>query len=88
MRPNVRPWLHNEVLKCIHLALCNKYGLEILIPRSHSVQEVVINENVEIRIDTQIKTDIKIQQIRYIFIFEIEIVITNLDLLTQADKIE
>jgi hypothetical protein len=53
---------HNEVLKCIHLSLCNKYGLKKL--RSHSVQEVVANENVEIRVDTRIKTDIKIQHNR------------------------
>jgi hypothetical protein len=29
---------HNEVLKCIHLSLCNKYGLKKLRP--HSVQEL------------------------------------------------
>ena len=53
---------HNEVLKCIHLSLCNKYGLKSSKKlRSHSVQEVVANENVEIRVDTRIKTDIKIQ---------------------------
>jgi hypothetical protein len=50
---------HNEVLKCIHLSLCNKYGLKKL--RSHSVQKVVANDNVEVRVNTRIKTDIKIQ---------------------------
>ena len=56
---------HNEVLKCIHLSLCNKYGLKSSKKlRSHSVQEVVANENVEIRVDTRIKTDIKIQHNR------------------------
>ena len=56
---------HNEVLKCIHLSLCNKYGLKKSKKlRSHSVQEVVANENVEIRVDTRIKTDVKIQHNR------------------------
>jgi hypothetical protein len=32
--------------------------------RSHSVQVVLANENVEIRVDTRIKTDIKIQHNR------------------------
>jgi hypothetical protein len=53
---------HNEVLKCIYLSLCNKYGLKKL--KSHSVQEVVASENVEIRVDSRIKTDIKIQHNR------------------------
>ena len=82
---------HNEVVKCIHLNLCNRYGLKSPKKlRSHSVQEVVANENVEIRVDTRIKTDIKIQH-DWSDIFGmdkkkkgitlIEIGITNLDLL-------
>ena len=63
--------------------------------RSHSVQEVIANENVEIRIDTRIKTDIKIQHDRPdIFVMDkkkneitlIEIGITNLDILTQVEN--
>ena len=87
---------HNEVLKCIHLSLCNKYGLKSSKKlRSHSVQEVVANENVEIRVDTRIKTDIKIQHNRPdLFVYDkkrkeialIEVGITNLDLLTQVEN--
>jgi hypothetical protein len=56
---------HNEVHECIHVSLCNKYGLRKSRKlRSHTVQEVVANENVEIRVDTRIKTDIKIQHNR------------------------
>ena len=87
---------HNEVLKCIHLTLCNKYGIKKSKKlRSHSVQEVVANENVEIRVDTRIKTDIKIQHNRPdLFVYDkkrkeitlIEVGITNLDLLTQVEN--
>jgi len=88
--------MHNEVLKCIHLTLCNKYGLKSSKKlRSHSVQEVVANENVEIRVDTRIKTDVKIQNNRPdLFVHDkkrreitlIEVGITNLDLLTQVEN--
>ena len=87
---------HNEVLKCIHLSLCNKFGLKSSKKlRSHSVQEVIANDNVEIRVDTRIKTDIKIQHNRPdLFIHDkkrqeitlIEVGITNLDLLTQVEN--
>ncbi|MCB1712868.1 MAG: hypothetical protein KDH96_10425 [Candidatus Riesia sp.] len=87
---------HNEVVRCIHLNLCNKYEIKRSKKlRTHSVQEVVANENVEIRVDTRIKTDIKIQHDRPdIFVLDkkkneitlIEIGITNLDLLTQVEN--
>ena len=49
---------HNEVVRCIHLLLCNKYGIRRSKKlRTHSVQEVVANENAEIRVDTHIKTE-------------------------------
>ena len=52
---------HNEVVRCIHLGLCTKYGLKAFPRmRSHSVQEIVANENVEIRVDTRVQTGIKI----------------------------
>ncbi|KAI5173365.1 hypothetical protein PAEPH01_1919 [Pancytospora epiphaga] len=42
---------HNEVVRCIHLGL--KYGLKALpCIRSHSIQEIVTNENCEIRVNT------------------------------------
>ena len=86
----------NEVVRCIHLTLCNKYGIKNCRKlRTHSVSEVVANENVEIRVDRRIKTDILIQHNRPdIFIHDkkrkeitlIEIGITNLGLLTQVEN--
>ena len=53
---------HNEVVKCIHLHLCEKYGITRRKKlRNHSVQEVVSNNNVEIRVDTRVQTSVKIQ---------------------------
>ena len=51
---------HNEVVRCIHLGLCKKYGVKASSRmRDHSVQEVIANENVEIRVDTRIRTSLK-----------------------------
>ncbi|KAM0677691.1 hypothetical protein BDAP_001591 [Binucleata daphniae] len=85
---------HNEVLRCIHSTLCNKYSIKRSKKlRTHSVQEIIANENAEIRVDTRIKTDIKIKNNKPdIFIHDkkkneitlIEVGITNLDLLTQV----
>ena len=56
---------HSEVLKCIHLTLCNKYGIKTSKKlKSYTVQEVLANENVKIRVDTRIKTNVKIQDNR------------------------
>ncbi|KAI5172697.1 hypothetical protein PAEPH01_1787, partial [Pancytospora epiphaga] len=44
---------HNEVVRCIHLGLCLKYGLKALPRmRSHSIQEIVTNENCDISVNT------------------------------------
>ncbi|KAI5176033.1 hypothetical protein PAEPH01_2223, partial [Pancytospora epiphaga] len=44
---------HNEVVRCIHLGLCLKYGLKALSRvRSSSIQEIVTNENCEISVST------------------------------------
>jgi hypothetical protein len=52
---------HNEVVKCIHLLLCNKYGIKRSKRlRTHSVQEISANADVEIRVDTTVATSIKI----------------------------
>ncbi|EQB60535.1 hypothetical protein NAPIS_ORF01909 [Vairimorpha apis BRL 01] len=52
---------HNEVVRCIHLLLCKKYGFKKTNKiRSHSVQEVMSNDNAEIRVDTRVSTDIKV----------------------------
>ena len=78
---------HNEVVRCTHLHLCNKFNIKKSKKmRNHSVQEIVANEDVEIRVDTRIKTEVKIQNDRPdIFIYNkkkkeiiiIEIGITN-----------
>ncbi|KAF9745491.1 hypothetical protein NGRA_3549 [Nosema granulosis] len=52
---------HNEVVRCIHLLMCNKYGFRRTRKiRGHSVQEVIENEHAEIRVDTRIHTGTKI----------------------------
>ena len=51
---------HNEVVRCIHLFLCNKYGIRRAKRlRTHSVQEIVANSDVEIRVDTTVATSTK-----------------------------
>jgi hypothetical protein len=51
---------HNEVVKCIHLFLCNKYKIKRSKKlRNHSVQEITANPDVEIRVDTTMATSNK-----------------------------
>ena len=53
---------HNEIVRCIHLFLCNKYSIvRRKRLRSHSVQETVSNQDVTINVDCRAHTDIKIQ---------------------------
>jgi hypothetical protein len=53
---------HNEVVRTIHLLMVNKYGFKRSRKmRNHSVREVMANERAEIRADTRIETDIKVQ---------------------------
>ncbi|TBU06262.1 CorA-like metal ion transporter, partial [Hamiltosporidium magnivora] len=82
---------HNEVVRCLHLLLLNRYKFKSSKRiRSHSVQEILDNEYAEIRVDTRIKTDVKIRNNRPdIFILDkkknkitlIEVGITSQDLL-------
>ena len=86
---------HNEIVRCIHLLLCNNYKIKSSKRmRSHSVQEIVGNEDVEIRVDTRIKTDIKVPNNRPdLFVYDkknsettlIEVGITNQDLLQTVE---
>ncbi|KAF7674361.1 hypothetical protein TCON_2732 [Astathelohania contejeani] len=86
---------HNEVLKCIHLLLMNKYGFKKTKKlRSHSVQEIAENDLAEIRVDTRIRTDILVKHNRPdIFIYDkkenmvilVEIGITSQDNLQQVE---
>lgn len=82
-------------MKSIHLLMCNKYQIKSSKKlRTHSVQEVVANDYAEIRVDTRIKTDIKISENRPdIVIFDkkkkeiliIEVGITSQDNLTKVE---
>ncbi|KAI5169470.1 hypothetical protein PAEPH01_0742 [Pancytospora epiphaga] len=55
----------------MHLSLCTKYEIKAHTRmRSHSVQEIVANENVEIRVDTRVRTVIKVDANRLdIFVY-------------------
>ncbi|KAK1350385.1 hypothetical protein LUQ84_000623 [Hamiltosporidium tvaerminnensis] len=56
---------HNEVVRCLHLLLLNRYKFKSSKRiRSHSVQEILDYEYAEIRVDTRIKTDVKIRNNR------------------------
>ncbi|KAF7684163.1 hypothetical protein TCON_0641 [Astathelohania contejeani] len=63
---------HNEVLRCIHLLLANKYGFKKSNKlRTHSVQEFMENERAESRVDTRIRTNILVKNNRpNIFIYD------------------
>ena len=52
---------HKEVVRCIHLLLCRKYEFKKINKiRSHSVQEIIKNDQAEIRVDIRLVTDIKV----------------------------
>ncbi|TBU01692.1 hypothetical protein CWI36_1283p0010 [Hamiltosporidium magnivora] len=56
---------HTEVARCLHILLLNRYKFKSLKRiGSHSVQEILDNEYAEIRVDTRIKTAIKIRNNR------------------------
>ncbi|TBU13029.1 hypothetical protein CWI38_0554p0010 [Hamiltosporidium tvaerminnensis] len=56
---------HNEVVRFLLLLLLNRYKFKSSKRiRSHSVQEILDNEYAEIRVDTRIKTDVKIRNNR------------------------
>ncbi|TBU12041.1 hypothetical protein CWI38_0925p0010 [Hamiltosporidium tvaerminnensis] len=56
---------HNEVVRCLHLLLLNRYKFKSSKRiRSHSVQEILDNEYAEIRVATRIQTDVKIRNNR------------------------
>ncbi|KAF9764639.1 hypothetical protein NGRA_0403 [Nosema granulosis] len=52
---------HNEVVRCLHLLMAKKYRFPRNTKvRTHSVQEVMTNDNAEIRVDTRVATDAKV----------------------------
>ncbi|KAF9746153.1 hypothetical protein NGRA_3539, partial [Nosema granulosis] len=87
---------HNEVVRCLHLLMANKYGFTRNTKvRTHSVQEVMTNDNSEIRVDTRVATDVKVTHNKPdILIVDkkrkeiiiIEVGITNLDLLSVVEN--
>ena len=86
---------HNEVVRCLHLLLCNEFGIKSAKRmKTHSVQEIVGNDKVEIRVDTRIKTDTRVGHDRPdIFVKDkrrntitlIEVGITNQDILQTVE---
>ncbi|WUR05046.1 reverse transcriptase [Vairimorpha necatrix] len=87
---------HNEVVRCIHLLLCIKYGFKKTKKiRGHSVQEIIENDRAEIRVDTRVSTKIKVSHNRpdiLVFgkkkkeILIVEVGITNQDRLTIVEN--
>ncbi|XP_015189380.1 PREDICTED: uncharacterized protein LOC107073304 [Polistes dominula] len=63
---------YNEVARSIHLQLCQAYNLKASKKlQNHSVQEVLSNDKIEIRVDTKISTDVKIQHNKHdIFVYD------------------
>ena len=60
---------HNEVVRCLHLLLCNEFGIKSAKRmKTHSVQEIVGNDKVEIRVDTRIKTALVLVMIDQIYL--------------------
>ena len=54
---------HNLIVECLALLLCNTYGLTTSKRvRNHSIQKTMSNEDAEVRVDTRIKTDVRIQR--------------------------
>ncbi|TBU00845.1 hypothetical protein CWI36_1515p0010, partial [Hamiltosporidium magnivora] len=86
---------HNEVVRCLHLLLLKRYKFKsIKRIRSHSVKEIIDNEYTEIRVNSKIKTDVKIRNNRPdIFILDkkknkitfIEVGITSQDSLQKVE---
>jgi len=87
---------HNEVVRSIHLFLCNKYGIKkSKCLRTHSVQEISANANVEIRVDTAVakstkqsanRPDIVVHDKKKREIILIEVGITSRDQLTIVEN--
>lgn len=55
-------WRHDEILKSIHLNLCLKYGIiNKKRIKDHNVNNIILNNSVEIRVDSRINTNTKIK---------------------------
>ena len=50
------------MLRSIHLSVCRQYGItKNKHIRKHSVQQVIVTEHVEIRVDTRVRTNVQVQ---------------------------
>ncbi|XP_029655289.1 uncharacterized protein LOC115228998 [Octopus sinensis] len=88
-------WRHNEVVRSLHLMLCNKYGIRRSRKlRTHKVQSVVENARVCIKVNTSIHTSILVQHNKPDIVVQdkvsgeipiIEVGITCLDRLTTVE---
>ncbi|XP_029654529.1 uncharacterized protein LOC115227982 [Octopus sinensis] len=88
-------WRHNEVVRSLHLMLCNKYGIRRFRKlQTHKVQSVVENARVCIKVDTSIHTSILVQHNKPDIVVQdkvsgeiliIEVGITCLDRLTTVE---
>ncbi|XP_029654655.1 uncharacterized protein LOC115228141 [Octopus sinensis] len=86
---------HDEVVKCVHLHICRMYGIKKNRKlKTHSVQSILSTQNVEIRVDTSIITENKVNFNKPdIFVYDkikkeitlIEVGITSQDRLKQVE---
>ncbi|XP_029657533.1 uncharacterized protein LOC115231715 [Octopus sinensis] len=86
---------HDEVVKCVHLHICQMYGIKKNRKlKNHSVQSILSTQNVEIRVDTSIITENKVNFNKPdIFVYDkikkeitlIEVGITSQDRLKQLE---
>ncbi|XP_029655022.1 uncharacterized protein LOC115228605 [Octopus sinensis] len=86
---------HNEIVRCIHLHVCRQYGIKKCKKlKAHSVQSVVENSRVEIRVDMTLQTDIEVKNNKPdIFVLDkmkneitiIEVGVTSQDRLKQVE---
>ncbi|XP_029656548.1 uncharacterized protein LOC115231790 [Octopus sinensis] len=86
---------HDEVVKCVHLHICRMYGIKKNRKlKTHSVQSILSTQNVEIKVDTSIITENKVNFNKPdIFVYDkikkeitlIEVGITSQDRLKQVE---
>ncbi|XP_029654245.1 uncharacterized protein LOC115227612 [Octopus sinensis] len=86
---------HDEVVKCVHLHICQMYGIKKNRKlKTHSVQSILSTQNVEIRVETSIITENKVNFNKPdIFVYDkikkeitlIEVGITSQDRLKQVE---
>ncbi|XP_029657534.1 uncharacterized protein LOC115231718 [Octopus sinensis] len=86
---------HNEIVRCVHMHLCRRFGMKKSKRlKNHSVQSIMSNSSAEIRVDTTIPTELKIQYNKPdIFLYDkkenliwiIEVGVTSIDNLKSVE---